>query len=81
MKCKIVEEVKLVSYTEAETSNMPCIPYTHLPILITIMTFSRGVDVSELSASVKSPNLTYPTILHFIRKTVVIFVTFGKMQH
>ena len=52
MKLKIIGEVKLGPYTESETSNTPRIPYTRFPILLTLMTLSRSVDESEVSASV-----------------------------
>ena len=52
MKLKILGEVKLGPYSESETSNPPRIPYTHFPILLTLMTLSRSVDESEVLASV-----------------------------
>ena len=52
MKFKIVGEVKLGPYTESKTSNTPRIPYTRFPILLTLMTLSRSVGESEVSASV-----------------------------
>ena len=51
MKLKIVVEVKLGPYTESETSNMPRISYTCFPIFLALMTLSRSVDESEVSAS------------------------------
>ena len=52
MKLEIVGEVKLGPYTKFETSNMPRIPHTRFPILITLMTLSKSVNESEVSASV-----------------------------
>ena len=50
MKLKILREVKLGPYTEAETSNTPRILCMRFQILLTFMTFSRSVDESEVLA-------------------------------
>ena len=39
---------------------------TRLLTLSTLMTFARGVDMSEVSACALGPNLTSPTIFYFI---------------
>ena len=68
MKCKIVEEVKLGPYTEAETSNSS----TLLERAIKVNNIGKRVygmrGVLEVSASVYGPNLTSHTILSFYRE-------------
>ena len=66
---KIVGEFQLGSYTESETSNTPHIQCTRFPILLTLIILPRSVDESEVSASIKGPNLTSPTILNFTKKS------------